>query len=46
MVYDMAFMAAFLCEYPEATRIVVGGSAAGAITVENFLLGNVSLPWS
>ena len=39
-------MAAFLREYPEATRIVVGGSAAGAVTVEDFLLGNVALPWS
>ena len=39
-------MAAFLRAYPEATRIVVGGSAAGAVTVEDFLLGNVALPWS
>ena len=39
-------MAAFLRAYPEATRIVVGGSAAGAVTVEDFLLGNVTLPWS
>ena len=39
-------MAAFLREYPEATRIVVGGSAAGAVTVEDFLLGNITLPWS
>lgn len=39
-------MAAFLRAYPEATRIVIGGSAAGAITVEDFLLGNVALPWS
>jgi hypothetical protein len=38
-------MAAFLRAYPEATRIVVGGSAAGAVTVEDFLLGNVALPW-
>ena len=39
-------MATFLRKYPEATRIVVGGSAAGAVTVEDFLLGNVELPWS
>ena len=39
-------MAAFLREYPEATRIVVGGSAADAVTVEDFLLGNITLPWS
>ena len=39
-------MAAFLGEYPEATRIVVGGSASGSVTVEDFLLGNVDLPWS
>ncbi len=39
-------MAAFLREYPEATRIIVGGGAAGAFTVEDFLLGNVTLPWS
>ena len=39
-------MAAFLRAYPEATSIVVGGSAAGAVTVEDFLLGNVTLPWS
>lgn len=39
-------MAAFLREYPEAMRIVVGGSAAGAVTVEDFLLSNVTLPWS
>ena len=39
-------MAAFLRAYPEATRIVVGGSAVGAVTVEDYLLGNVALPWS
>ena len=39
-------MAAFLRADPAATRIVVGGSAAGAATVEDFLLGNVTLPWS
>lgn len=32
-------MAAFLRQYPEALRVVVGGSASGAISVENFLLG-------
>lgn len=39
-------MAAFLRKHPEATRIVVGGGAAGAVTVEDFLLGNITLPWS
>lgn len=39
-------MAAFLRAYPQATRIVVGGSAAGAVSVEDFLLGNVALPWA
>ena len=39
-------MAAFLRAYPEATRVVVGGSAAGAVSIEDFLLGNVALPWS
>lgn len=39
-------MVAFLREYPDATRIVVGGSASGAVTVEDFLLGKVVLPWS
>lgn len=39
-------MAAFLSRYPEATRIVVGGSASGAVTVEDFLLDKVALPWS
>ena len=38
-------MAAFLKEYPEALRMVVGGSASGSCSVEDFLLGNVSLPW-
>lgn len=32
-------MAAFLKRYPEAVRIVVGGSAAGSVSVEDFLLG-------
>ena len=32
-------MAAFLREFPEAVRVVVGGSAAGAISIEEFLLG-------
>ncbi|WP_165043067.1 ATP-binding protein [Adlercreutzia sp. ZJ138] len=39
-------MAVFLRTYPEATRIVVGGSAAGAVSIEDFLLGDVALPWS
>ena len=38
-------MAAFLKKYPKAQRIVVGGSAAGAISIESFLLGNNGLPW-
>ena len=32
-------MAKFLKAYPEARRIVVGGSAAGAVSLEDFLLG-------
>ena len=38
-------MAAFLKEYPKAQRVVVGGSASGAISIESFLLGNNGLPW-
>ncbi|WP_165248704.1 ATP-binding protein [Adlercreutzia sp. ZJ141] len=38
-------MAAFLRTCPEATRIVVGGSTAGAVSIEDFLLGDVALPW-
>lgn len=38
-------MAAFLKRYPEATRIVVGGSATGAVSIEDFLCDRVSLPW-
>lgn len=38
-------MAAFLKRYPEAMRIVVGGEAAGACALEDFLLGKVELPW-
>lgn len=36
-------MATFLREYPEASRVVVGGSAAGACTLKDFLLGDVDL---
>ncbi len=36
-------MAAFLEKHPEARRIVVGGSAAGACSVEEFLLDEVPL---
>jgi hypothetical protein len=36
-------MAAFLAAHPTAKRIVVGGSAAGACGLEEFLLGNVPL---
>ena len=38
-------MARFLAEYPEAQRVVVGGSAAGACSVEDFLLGRAGLSW-
>ena len=38
-------MAAFLKKHPEAQRVVVGGGAAGACTVEDFLLDRVDLPW-
>lgn len=40
---DQSGMAAFLREYPEASRVVVGGAAAGACTLEDFLLGKVEL---
>ena len=36
-------MAAFLSEHPKAKRIVVGGSAASACSVEDFLLDEVEL---
>lgn len=36
-------MAAFLADHPGAKRIVVGGAAAGACTVEEFLLDKVNL---
>lgn len=36
-------MAMFLDEHPEAKRLVVGGAAAGACTVEEFLAGDVEL---
>lgn len=39
-------MVEFLRRYPEATRIVVGGNSAGAITVEDFLLDKMDLPWT
>lgn len=38
-------MAAFLQRHPEARRIVVGGSSAGACGLEEFLLGEVPLFW-
>lgn len=38
-------MSAFLHEYPEASRIVIGGSSAGSCAVEDFLAGQVPLPW-
>lgn len=37
-------MSAFLKAFPEARRVVVGGSAAGSIQLEEFLLDGVSLP--
>ncbi|MDO4289642.1 MAG: ATP-binding protein [Eggerthellaceae bacterium] len=36
-------MADFLDEHPGTKRIVVGGAASGACTVEDFLMGNVEL---
>jgi hypothetical protein len=36
-------MASFLTAHPTAKRIVVGGSAAGACGLEEFLLGNIPL---
>lgn len=36
-------MGKFLMKYPRAKRIVVGGSAAGACGIEEFLLGEVPL---
>lgn len=38
-------MAVFLRKYPDATRIVVGGNASGAVSAEDFLLGTDALPW-
>ncbi len=38
-------MAKFLAKYPEARRIVVGGSSSGACTVEAFLRDEVPLFW-
>ncbi len=38
-------MAAFLKRYPNAIRLVVGGSAAGSVTVEDFLSGRCDLIW-
>lgn len=38
-------MARFLEQNPEARRIVVGGSSAGACDLERFLLGEVDLFW-
>ncbi|MDO4437240.1 MAG: AAA family ATPase [Coriobacteriaceae bacterium] len=36
-------MATFLAKHPEAKRIVVGGSSAGACAVEDFLLDEIEL---
>lgn len=38
-------MARFLSKNPQARRIVVGGSSAGACGLEEFLLGEVPLFW-
>lgn len=38
-------MAKFLAKYPQAKRIIVGGSSAGACTVEEFLRDEVELFW-
>ncbi len=38
-------MARFLSEYPQAKRIVVGGSSSGSCSVEAFLLGQIPLFW-
>ncbi len=38
-------MARFLSKNPQARRIVVGGSSAGACELEEFLLGEVPLFW-
>lgn len=38
-------MAAFLKAHPAAHRMVVGGSAAGAVPIEAFLRGEVPFPW-
>ncbi|WP_228478369.1 DUF4143 domain-containing protein [Thermophilibacter immobilis] len=38
-------MAEFLARHPEARRIIVGGTAAGACGLEEFLLGEVPLFW-
>ena len=38
-------MAEFLKRYPKAQRMIVGGSAPGSCSVEDFLLGQSSLPW-
>lgn len=38
-------MATFLAEHPGAKRIVVGGAASGACSIEDFLLDRVPLFW-
>lgn len=38
-------MTAFLKQYPQALRVVVGGSGPGSCTLEDFLTDNVMLPF-
>lgn len=39
-------MTAFLKEYPNALRLIIGGAGRGSCTLEDFLLNRVSLPFS
>lgn len=38
-------MAAFLQKYPNAFRMMIGGSSAGAYSLEEFLASRVKFPW-
>lgn len=44
-VKSLGGMSAFLKEYPQAIRLVIGGSDPGSCTLEDFLRGNVALPY-